>query len=472
MDSQNTVIGTFLASMLGIFSISAFKKWLWNSDTTTLPMLQRVLNLTIRISYRVFMDMSAKKLTVQATSLVYTTLLSLVPLLAVSFSTLKAFGVHNKLDPVLADFLTPLGPQGDVIRLRILEFVNNINASVLGSMGLLMLFYTVISLIQKIEESFNDIWYVKNTRRFSQKFSQYLSVIVVGPILIFSAIGLTASFKISSYMQQLATIEPFGLFLAVGAKLLPFILIIIAFTFIYMIVPNTRVNWGCALVGGFVSGIIWETTSWFFTAFIAGSVNYVAVYSVFATLIVFMIWLQLNWLIILIGANITFYCQNNSYLTIDGDSYKISNRVKERLALSILVEVGQKSYLNSPPPSIEDIVRKTNAPTETVTEIVEMLFNNQIIAKIGENGSDITYIPNRPFDVTHVRDVLKDIRKAEDQIYQLDERIHYPPSVKRVAERVEDVIGQSMGKKSLKDLVLEDIKEQKKGGAKKVKPPF
>ncbi len=223
MDVHNTVIGSFLAPILGIFSISAFRKWLWNSDPSTLSGVQRVLNLTIRISFRVFMDLVAKKLTIQATSLVYTTLLSLVPLLAVSFSTLKAFGVHNKLDPILADFLIPLGPQGDVIRLRILEFVNNINASVLGSMGLLLLFYTVISLIQKIEESFNDIWHVKHTRRFVQKFSQYLSVIVVGPVLIFSAIGLTASIENNAFMQQLIAIEPFGTVIAVGAKLLPFI---------------------------------------------------------------------------------------------------------------------------------------------------------------------------------------------------------------------------------------------------------
>jgi membrane protein len=462
MDVQHSVIGSFLAPILGIFSISAFKKWLWNSDPSKLSGVQRFFNLTFRISFRVIMDLVTKKLTIQATSLVYTTLLSLVPLLAVSFSTLKAFGVHNKLDPILADFLLPLGPQGDVIRLRILEFVNNINAGVLGSMGLLLLFYTVISLIQKIEESFNDIWHVKHTRRFAQKFSQYLSIIVVGPVLIFSAIGLTASFKISPYIQQLSAIEPFGTVLAVGAKLLPFILIIVAFTFIYVIVPNTRVKWGCAFVGGIVSGIIWEATSWFFTAFVAGSVNYVAIYSVFATMIIFMIWLQLNWLIILVGANITFYCQNNGYLTIDGDSYKISNRVKERLALSILVVIGQKSYLNSPSPSIEEIVQTTNAPTETVAEIIEMLHNDQLIAKIGENGSDSVYIPNRPFDVTLVRDVLKEVRMVEDKIYHLDEKINYPTSVKRVAQRVEDVIGQAMGKKSLKDLILEDIKEQKK----------
>ncbi|MBF0194441.1 MAG: YihY/virulence factor BrkB family protein [Magnetococcales bacterium] len=462
MDFQNSVIGTYLASILGILSISAFKKWLWNSNPSTLPGVQRVVNLTLRIAFRVVMDLAAKKLTTQATSLVYTTLLSLVPLLAVSFSTLKAFGVHNKLDPMLIDFLAPLGPQGDIIRLRILEFVNNVNAGVLGSMGLLLLFYTVISLIHKIEESFNGIWRVKHTRSFVQKFSQYLSVIVVGPVLIFSSIGLTASFKISPYMQQLSSIEPFGTVLAVGAKLLPFILIIIAFTFFYVIMPNTRVKWGSAVIGGFVSGIIWESTSWFFTAFIAGSVNYVAVYSVFATLIIFMIWLQLNWLIILVGANITFYCQNNGYLTIDGNSYKVSNTVKEKLALSILVTIGQKSYLNTPPPAIEEIAQQTNTPTEIVTDIVEMLHYSQLIAKISKDSIDDAYIPNRPFDITLVRDVLAEVRMVDEKENQLDKTINYPKSVIRVAQRVEDVIGQSMGKKSLKDLILEDIKEQNK----------
>jgi membrane protein len=461
MDIQQRMLGSMLAPILGLFSVSLFKKWLWDSEVSLLPRWQCWLNLTMRVSYRVLMDLVKKRLTMQATSLVYTTLLSLVPLLAVSFSILKAFGVHNQIDPILADFLTPLGSQGDVIRLRILEFVDNINASVLGSMGLLLLFFTVISLIHKIEASFNEIWHVKYNRHISQKFSQYLSVIVVGPVLVFSAIGLTASIESNAFMQQLIAIEPFGTLITVIAKMLPYILVIIAFTFFYMIVPNTYVKFTCAIIGGVVSGMIWETTSWFFAAFVAGSVNYVAVYSVFATLIIFMIWLQLNWLIILIGANITFYCQNVGYLTIDGGSYRLSNKVKEGLALSVLVQVGRSSYLNRPPLSLENLVNELKSPSETLSEIIEILCAQHFVVKFEDNAGVPVYIPNRPFDITSVWDVISEVRNAEDGRYNLDGRIFYPPSVRRILDKIEDAIGHAVGEKSLKELVMEGIKDNK-----------
>ncbi|MBF0357973.1 MAG: YihY/virulence factor BrkB family protein [Magnetococcales bacterium] len=462
MEIQQNILGSLLLPLVGLFSLSNFKNWLWQPDVMLMPAWQRWINLTIRVCYRVMMDLSKKRLTMQATSLVYTTLLSLVPLLAVSFSTLKAFGVHNQIDPILADFLTPLGPQGDVIRLRILEFVENINASVLGSMGLLLLFYTVISLIQKIEESFNDIWFVKHNRHFSQKLSQYLSVIVVGPVLIFSAIGLTASIENNAFMQQIMAIEPFGSLIVLTAKMLPYVLVIIAFTFFYMIVPNTHVKWGCAIIGGLISGVIWETTSWFFAAFVAGSVNYVAVYSVFATLIIFMIWLQLNWLIILIGSNITFYCQNVGYLTIDGGAFRLSNRVKERLALIVLVKVGHNAYLTRPPLTMAELVLAINSPAETLGEIVEILCNHNLLAKLDQDGAIPVFIPNRPFDITFVRDVISDVRNAEDSRYHLDDRIVSTSGVKRIFGQIDDAVNDSIGKKTLKDLVLEEIKEQKK----------
>jgi membrane protein len=328
-------------------------------------------------------------------------------------------------------------------------------------MGLLLLFYTVISLIQKIEESFNDIWHVKHNRHFSQKFSQYLSVIVVGPVLIFSAIGLTASIENNGFMQQIVAIEPFGTMIANGAKLLPYVLVIIAFTFFNMIVPNTHVRWSCAITGGVISGVIWETTSWFFAAFVAGSVNYVAVYSVFATLIIFMIWLQLNWLIILIGSNITFYCQNEGYLTIDGGAYRLSNRVKERLALTVLVKVGHNAYLNRPPLSMANLVLAINSPTETLAEIVDILCNHNLLAKLDNDGTIPVFIPNRPFDITLVRDVISDVRNAEDNRYHLDDRITSTMCVKRIFGRMDEAVNHAIGKKTLKDLVLEDIKEQK-----------
>ena len=140
-----------------------------------------------------FRDVTNGQLTLWAMSLVYTTLLSFVPLLALSFSVLKAFGVHNQVTPMLHRLLAPLGANADELSQRIIQFIDNTNVGVLGSVGLALLLYTVVSLVQKIEESFNFIWHVSEPRSITDRFSLYLSVLLVGPILVFAAIGITAA---------------------------------------------------------------------------------------------------------------------------------------------------------------------------------------------------------------------------------------------------------------------------------------
>ena len=219
-----------------------FHDIVWASDLKGMPHHQHMLIQTMRIAHLVIRDLFDGMLTLQAMSLVYTTLLSIVPLLAVSFSVLKGFGVHNQVEPLLMNFLAPLGEQGVEITQRIIGFVENTKAGVLGSVGLAFLFYTVVSLIQKIEKSFNYTWRVTEHRPFAQRFSDYLSVVLIGPLLIFSAIGLTASVTGSSAMQQLQEYETVDWFIRFVSRLLPYLLVIAAFTVVYIFVPNTRVK--------------------------------------------------------------------------------------------------------------------------------------------------------------------------------------------------------------------------------------
>lgn len=187
-------------------------------------------------------DIQEGGLDYRAMSLVYTTLLSLAPLLAVSFSVLTAFGVHNQMEPVLLELVAPLGRQGAEIVDRIIGFVSNIKVGVLGFVGFATLFYTVLSLLQKIEESFNHVWRVKRLRSFQRRFSDYLSVLLVGPVLVFSALGLIASMANTEIAQTIIGREPFGTLYYLLGLILPYLLIVGAFTFAYRFIPNTHVN--------------------------------------------------------------------------------------------------------------------------------------------------------------------------------------------------------------------------------------
>ncbi|NJD56395.1 MAG: hypothetical protein FIA94_08335 [Nitrospirae bacterium] len=177
-----------------------FVKKLWKKDTGPSGRAKTLEIRVFRLLYIVVKGVSEEQLVLRAMSLVYTTLLSIVPLLAVSFSVLKAFGVHARFLIFLYYFLEPLGQSGVDISMKIIEFVENVKISVLGSIGLSTLIYTVLSMIQKIEGSLNYIWDIKGTRGFSQRFSNYMSVLLIGPVLVFSAIGITATLMSSTVM--------------------------------------------------------------------------------------------------------------------------------------------------------------------------------------------------------------------------------------------------------------------------------
>jgi membrane protein len=294
--------------------VQAIERAIWATPLESLPAWRATLLRFTRLLLALVRDLASGQLTLRAMSLVYTTLLSIVPLLALSLSVLKAFGVHNQVEPALRNFLAPLGAQGEENTEHIIEFVERMNVGVLGSVGFARLLYTAVSLVQKIERSFNFIWHIAEPRSMGERFSRYLSVLLVGPILVFSALGMTAAVTSLDLVQGLLAVEPLGRLAYAAGQLLPYVLVIAAFTFIYVFVPNTHVRIWPALAGGIVGGLLWQTGGWAFAAFVAVSTRYSAIYSSLAILVLFMIWLYLSWLILLFGAAVAFYRQHPEYI--------------------------------------------------------------------------------------------------------------------------------------------------------------
>jgi membrane protein len=286
-------------------------------------------------------DFFSGQLTMRAMSLVYTTLLSVVPLLAVSFAVLKGFGVFNQLEPYLDDLLAPLGEQGERITTQILSLVDNVKGSVLGGLGMAFFLYTAISMVQKVEESFNYVWYVSKPRNFARRFTEYLIVLLVGPMIMVTAIGMITSIQSNTVVQYLLNNEALGPVFVIGGKFVPYLLISGVFTFMYMFMPNTKVNFKSALVGGLVGGVMWATMGAIFTTFVLFATRTQQIYAGFAVTITTLIWLYLNWLILLIGSQLAFYHQRPAFLRIGRQEPKLSNSMRERLSLDLMFLVGQ-----------------------------------------------------------------------------------------------------------------------------------
>ena len=417
-------------------AVAKIKKYLldgaiWEIDTDTWPRYAVVPFDVMRSCAATVRDLTTDgQLNLRAMSLVYTTLLSLVPLLAISFSVLKGFGVHNQVEPFLQNLLQPLGDKGLEISDRIIEFVENVKAGVLGSLGLGLLIFTVISLMQKIERAFNFAWHVNQHRSLAQRFSGYLSVIVIGPLLIFSSIGITTSIQATSVVESLAAYQTVGTLLEFLGKLVPYCLIIAAFTFIYIFMPNTRVRVQSAFVGALVAGFLWESMGWVFASFVVNSVNYTAIYSAFATLIVFLLWLYLGWLILLAGASIAFYHQHPDYRSLQRGILRLSIRVREKLALLVMHAVGENMYANRHPWTAGDLARRLGVPVAAVELVVGSLEAGGLLAPTADEPP--AYLPAKPLDETCVGDVLDTARSADEISNLAFSRLPASPSVDAV----------------------------------------
>jgi membrane protein len=441
-----------------MFSVKSIQDYfgekIWLADIQTLNARRAFFIKMMRFLYVSHQEISRGNLMLRATNLVYTTLLSLVPLLAVSFSVLKSFGVHNQLEPFLEGFFSSLGSEGnDVVRI-ILDFVNNMKVGVLGAMGILLLIYTVISLIQKIEEAFNDIWRVRKTRTFVHRFSMYMSVILVGPVLVFSALALTASLMSTSVVKELIAIQPFGMFFYLAGKMIPYIFICLAFTLLYILIPNTKVAFKSALVGGITAGVTWQTAEWLFTSFVVSTSKYPAIYAGFAVLIFFMIWLYISWIIILLGSKIAFYHQYPQIISIRKDVFMISSRLQEQLALVIMYLIGEHFCLNKQPWTLRSLVNRLGLPVETTQDMLMLLEKKGLIIESGEEPP--AYLPSRDTETITIQEILNTVRCSEEAVCDIYAHAMSIPRVDTILKKVDAQIASGLSNQTLKGLIINE----------------
>ncbi len=435
-------------------SISAFlDRWIWRTPVEQLSRAQQWAVQFVRLVIVVARDLADGQLTLRAMGLVYTTLLSIVPLLAISFSVLKAFGVHNQVEPMLLSFLEPLGEKGVEISSRILDFIENMNVGVLGSVGLALLLYTAVSLVHKVEEAFNFIWHVSRGRSIGERFSRYISALLVGPLLIFAALGVTAAAMSLAVVREALQIEAISWLALQAGRLLPYALIVGAFTFLYIFIPNTRVRVTAALVGGLIAGVVWQTAGWGFAQFVVASTRYAAIYSSFAIVILFMLWLYLSWLILLFGSSVSFYMQYPEYLVRNGGEMRLSNRMSERLALVIMSLIGRYHLEGKTPWSLDALSRELRMPIRTVDEVLIGLRDRQILTTTGDEPPG--WLPVRDLDQVSVKDVVDTVRTLGENNYLRPETLRGPHSVERLLQRAEGAAESALRDTTIKDLATE-----------------
>ncbi len=409
----------------------------------------RILAGVLRNLYAVLRDIISGQLTLRSMSLVYTTLLSVVPLIAFSFSVLKGLGVHRDLESKLYTILEPLGDKGVEITDRLMTLVNNVNGSVLGGIGLAFFIYTAISMVQKIEESFNYVWYVSKSRSFSRRFTEYMLILLLGPVAIAIALGALASLQNEAIVQWAANNALLGPIFSATSKLTPFLVVTAVFTALYKYMPNTEVRFRSALVGGLTGGFLWAALGMIFAAFVANSARTQAIYASFAIAITTLIWLYLNWLILLIGSQLAFYFQNPAYMRIGRREPRLSNAMRERLALNIMLIVGSAFRDSNKSVNQRALSEELRIPSITVTPIIMALANKGLLTTL-ENDD---LLPGREMSRITLNDILEVVRVDGETGSYRDPR--WAGAIDSIGETIDAAVESTLGDKSLSNLLDE-----------------
>jgi membrane protein len=403
--------------------------------------------VVLRYVYALVRDLATGDLDMRAMSLVYTTLLSLVPLCAFSFSIVKGLGFHHDLAPLLTEFFRPLGDRADELTRRVLGFVDQMEGGVLGSLGLGFLIWTVVSVIQKVEDCFNHIWHVEQARSFARRFSEYLGVLVIGPVLMVAAIGLVASLGTHRAVVWLSAHQPFGTVVLMLGRLGPTLIVTAGFTFLYMFIPNTRVRLRVACLAGLAAAAVWVAAGFAFTALVAYSTQLMAVYASFAIVLLALMWLWLNWLILLTGALFAFYLQNPGYLRPGQRELVPTARLCERLALSVMYLVTQAFTSHAPRYRVATLAERLDVPSIALGPVVDAL----ALAGLVETNDGEQLLPGRDPGMITLDEVLAAVRDGRSGRAMMLRHAAIAEPAEAICARVDALIREELGRVTLRE---------------------
>ena len=422
-----------------------------DSELSELTRLKWVVHSALKIAVMVGRDFFQNLVKLQAMALAFKTLLSIAPLLAVVFSILKGFGVHNRMEPALAEALAPLGEKGQEITAHLIGFVDKMSAGALGSIGFVTLFITVVSLMATIEESFNRIWRVTAPRKLARRFSDYLSAILVGPVLVFAAVTITATLQNNAIVHAFLSLQALGTVILVLLRLVPYLTLWGAFTFVYVFIPNTRVKIRSALVGGLVAALLWQTVGWGFAVFVASSTRYYAIYSSFAILLLFLLWLQIGWMIVLLGAQVSYAHQHVHFFQGDRELLAQSPAGREKLVLHMMLLIGRNFYHGLDPMSVSELATRLRLPAGMVKEFLEIFAQTKLVLPLADEE---TFVLGRDPETISIKEILDCVRNSGKKLKAPTERSAEENEINGLLLNIEQSMGEALQGKNLQGLIL------------------
>jgi membrane protein len=430
---------------------------IWEIDAHELTRWRLFLLRQAQIASLVARDFFADHCMLRASALTYSTLLSIVPLLALMFALLKGLGVHNILEPLI---LERLAIGSEQIITAIIRYIDNTNVGQLGAVGIVFLIVSVLTLLSNIEESFNYIWGVKETRSLLRRFADYFSVVTIGPIFLIAAISMTTTIENQAFVKALLDMAFVGEVIFLLFKVLPFVVMWAAFTGLYIFMPNTRVNFRAALVGGVLGGTLWQLAQWFYVNFQVGVSKYNAIYGTLAALPIFMVWIYVSWLIALLGLEVTYACQNLRTLRREIRGRDVNFASRELVALTVLLVTAETFYRGEKPWELERISAALELPPRLARSVLEELLRLGLLSEVQEGeGREPAYQPGRAPETLQIHEIIEALR-ADGINYTELRKTPEREVIREVEKKIREAGRQSLEGMTLAELVHRMVRKR------------
>lgn len=368
----------------------------------------------LRVLYLAWRGFREDNLSLRASALTFYSILSSVPVFAIMFGIARGFNFEENLQAQLFEKF----PEQKEALATIFEFATAALAQTqrgwVTGVGVAILFWSVLKVLGSIEASFNDIWKIPRGRSLFRKFADYIAIVLICPLalIVSGSLTLFITTQISDYSERIAVIGAISPALLLGLKGVSLLLVLVMFTFLYVVMPNTRVRLKPAMIGGIVAGTAFQLMQIGYVHLQVGVSKYNAVYGSFAALPLLLIWLQVSWFIVLLGAELAYAVQNVDTFDYTTENYRLSTRTRRLLSLLLARNVVKSFASNQPAPSTHDLAKETGMPFGLVQRLCNDFVDSGVFARVIQADSeDAGYQPARDINTLTVQTVIESIER-------------------------------------------------------------
>lgn len=434
--------------------VKQINDFIWHTSISDISRGRSFLIRQLRIIVLAARGFLNDRVQLRASSLTLYTLLSIIPVAAIAFAIAKGFGLDQNLAQTLTkEFQT----QPEVLNWILKESTDALQKTrggYIAGVGVIILFWSVMSLLNQIESSFNHIWQIGSSRPWYRKFTDYLTIMLIAPVFLIlsSSITVFVSTELTDFIAKSSILDFFKPIISFLVMLSPYVLTWIALTVLFLIMPNTKVKFVPALVSGIITGTILQILQWLYIDLQFGISKLSTIYGSFAAIPLFIVWVQSSWIVLLLGAELSFANQNVSRYEYESEALNVSPFQKRALVLMIMNMIVRNFTIGAKPISAENISGSYKIPVRLVRDILQDLTNSGLVSVIHENEhEERLFQPAIDINKLSVSYVLNRLDKkgSEHQIFVKSKEFN---KITSMLEKFDKLVARSDSNVLVKDL--------------------